>query len=149
MEPRLDRSLFSHVFQYRIRSHECDRQGIVHNARYLEILEVARIEFCRDVLLIPIDAGTFAHHHKFFTVRNAIDYFSPTVFDEELTVLTRIARLGRTSVTMEQIIVSQRDQRVVLEAESVMVSVDSSTNEPLELSNELRERAGGMMHNAR
>ena len=140
MQPRLNDTLFHHSFHYRIRSHECDRQGVVHNARYLEILEIARIEFCRDVLHIPIDAWTFATHHKFFFVRNALDYFSPVVFDEEIVIWTRVSKLGRTSVTMEQIVNSPRDGRRILECEAVMVSVDPVTNLPIELEADLKQR---------
>lgn len=137
---RHDRSLYKHEFRYRVRSHECDRQGVVHNAKYLEMLEIARVEYCRDILNIPIDAGTFATHHKFFFVRNAMDYFSPAVFDEPLLILTRIAGLGKTSVTIEQIIESERDGRRILEADAVMVSVDETTDRPIELDPELRRR---------
>jgi YbgC/YbaW family acyl-CoA thioester hydrolase len=140
---RHERSLFRHEFQYRVRSHECDRQRVVHNARYLEILEIARIEYCRDVLKLPIDPETFVGHHKFFFVRNAMDYFSPAVFDEPLLVLTRISKLGTTSVTIEQIIESVLDGRRVLEAEAIMVSVDPATDRPIDLDIQLRQRAEG------
>lgn len=113
---------------------------MVHNARYLEILEIARIEFCRDVLHIPIDATAFVDHHKFYFVRNALDYFSPATFDEELTVWTRVSKIGRTSVTMEQIVNSPLDGRRVLECEAVMVSVDPLTNTPIELTPQMKER---------
>jgi YbgC/YbaW family acyl-CoA thioester hydrolase len=138
---RHDRAQYRHEFRYRVRSHECDRQGVVHNAKYLEMLEVARIEYCRDVLHIPIDAGTFAEHHKFFFVRNAMDYYSPAVFDEPLVILTRVAKLGKSSVTIEQIVESERDGRRILEAEAVMVSVDERTDRPIDLDPELRARA--------
>ncbi len=131
MDPRFREIEFNHSFQYRVRSHECDRQGIVHNARYLEILEVARIEFVRKILKTPIDAGSFVTHDKYFTVRNAIDYFAPARFDEELVVLTRVAKLGRTSITFEQVINGKSDGRRVIECESVVVHVDPVTNEPL------------------
>ena len=140
MQPRLDDKLFHHSFHYRVRSHECDRQGVMHNAKYLEVLEIARIEFCRDVLHFPIDPWTFVHHHKFFFVRNAMDYFSPVLFDEEMTIWTRVSKIGRTSVTMEQIINSPRDGRRILECEAVMVSVDPDTNTPTELTDALKAR---------
>jgi acyl-CoA thioester hydrolase len=140
MQPRLNDSQFHHSFHYRVRSHECDRQGVVHNAKYLEILEIARIEFCRDVLHIPIDPWSFVRHHKFFFVRNAIDYFSPAMFDEEMTIWTRVSKIGRTSVTMEQIVNSPRDGRRMIECEAVMVSVDPDTNMPIELTEDLKAR---------
>jgi YbgC/YbaW family acyl-CoA thioester hydrolase len=133
---------YLYTTEYRIRSHECDRQGVVHNARYLEILEVARIEFCRDVIKIPMDVGTFAFHHKFFFVRNAINYFSHAEFDEELVIYTRIPKIGRTSIAFEQIINRKKDGSRILECESVMVSVDEKTNEPKEIDEELLRHIG-------
>jgi YbgC/YbaW family acyl-CoA thioester hydrolase len=141
MDPRFAKEDFKHLFRYRVRSHECDRQGVVHNAKYLEMLEVARIEYCREVLQIPMDAGTFASHHKFFFVRNAMDYFSPAQFDDELVIMTRVSKVGRTSVALEQIIDDATTGRRVLEAEAVMVSVDEATNIPKEIDPTLRELA--------
>jgi acyl-CoA thioester hydrolase len=129
---------YSHITPYRVRSHECDRQAVVHNSRYLEMLEVARIEFCRDVLGIPMDAGTFATHHKYFFVRNAINYFHPAQFDDELLIYTRASKIGRTSVALEQIMNRKRDDKRILEAESVMVHVDVTTNQPIDVPEEIR-----------
>ena len=143
MLPEYKEADYSYTTNYRVRSHECDRQGVVHNSRYLEILEVARIEFCRDILLIPMDAGTFASHHKFFFVRNALNYFSPAEFDEELVIYTRIPKIGKTSVTIEQIMNRKKDGSRILECESVMVSVDEKTNEPKDIDEELRRRITG------
>ncbi|MDP4221027.1 MAG: thioesterase family protein [Bacteroidota bacterium] len=138
MVPEYKESDYTYTTTYRVRSHECDRQGVVHNSRYLEILEVARIEFCRDILRIPMDPGTFASHHKFFFVRNAINYFSPAQFDEELLIYTRIPKIGKTSILIHQIMNRLNDGSRVLECESVMVSVNEQTNEPKEIDHELR-----------
>ena len=140
MQPHYDEHDFSFVTHHRIRSHECDRQGVMHNARYIEMLEVARIEFCRDVLKVPIDQWTFAQHHKFYFVRNVLNYFHPARFDDELTILTRVSSIGRTSITLEQIVNRTRDAMRILEAEAVMVSVDEVTDNPKEIEPELRQR---------
>ncbi|HYM20456.1 MAG TPA: thioesterase family protein [Candidatus Kapabacteria bacterium] len=142
MQPEYNLSDYSYSTPYRVRSHECDRQGVVHNSRYLEMLEVARIEFCRDVLKIPMDAGTFAQHHKFFFVRNAINYFNPARFDNELLIYTRIPKIGKTSITMEQLMNRVFDGKRILECESVMVSVDEKTDEPKEIDSDIRKRIG-------
>lgn len=104
------------------------------------MLEVARIEFCRDVLLIPMDSGTFASHDKYFFVRNALNYFSPAEFDEELLIYTRVPKIGSTSVRIEQIMNRKRDGSRILECESVMVLVDEKTNIPKEIGSEIRMR---------
>ncbi len=139
MLPEYKESDYTYTTNYRVRSHECDRQGVVHNSRYLEILEVARIEFCRDIIKIPMDAGTFASHDKFFFVRNALNYFSPAQFDEELLIYTRISKVGRTSVGLEQIMNRKKDNSRILECESVMVSVDERTNEPKEIDEQIKK----------
>lgn len=140
MQPQYTQSDYVHSMPYRVRSHECDRQGVVHNARYLEMLEIARIEFCRDVMKIPIDHDTFAHHHKFFFVRNALNYFSPARFDDQLIIYTRVASVGNTSITLEQIINMDSDGKRMVECESVMVSVDEKSDQPKEIDAELRNR---------
>lgn len=142
MLPEYNEADYSYTTNYRVRSHECDRQGVVHNSRYLEILEVARIEFCRDILKIPMDSGTFASHHKFFFVRNALNYFSPAQFDEELVIYTRVPKIGKTSVSIEQVM-NRKDGSRVLECESVMVSVDEKTNEPKNIDEVLRRQITG------
>lgn len=139
MQPQYDESKFSFTTHHRIRSHECDRQGVMHNARYIEMLEVARIEYCRDVLRVPIDQWTFAQHHKFYFVRNVLNYFHPARFDDELTILTRASAVGQTSVTLEQIVNRRRDGKRILEAEAVMVSVDEETDNPKQIDADLRE----------
>ncbi|HET9135592.1 MAG TPA: thioesterase family protein [Candidatus Kapabacteria bacterium] len=139
MEPQYKLTDYSHKFSYRVRSHECDRQGIVHNARYLEMLEIARIEFCRDVLKIPMDSGTFATHHKFVFVRNAMNYFSPAKFDDDLVIYTRISKVGTSSISIEQIIDYANTPKRILEAEAVMVLLDEQTNEPKPIGKEIRD----------
>lgn len=138
MTPRLDPRRFRHTYQHRVRSHECDRQFVVHNARYLEMLEVARVEYTRDVLELPIDAAIFATHHKFFFVKNYLDYYEPAVFDAELTIVTRVSNIGKTSIEMEQII--QRGDATLVECISVMVFVGDQTNLPQFVPDEYRDR---------
>jgi len=140
MQTRYNENDFSYITHHRIRSHECDRQGVMHNARYIEMLEVARIEYCRDVLKIPIDQWTFAQHHKFYFVRNELNYFHPARFDDELIILTRASKIGRTSITLEQVVNRKRDSMRILEAEAVMVSVDEATDSPKEIDPALREK---------
>lgn len=140
MQPNYKEEDYSYVSYHRIRSHECDRQAVMHNARYIEMLEVARVEFCRDVLEIRMDAWTFATHDKFYFVRNALNYFHPGRFDDELVIFTRVAHLGRTSIRLEQIVNRKNDGRRILEAEAVMVSVDEMTDLPQEIDTKLRER---------
>jgi acyl-CoA thioester hydrolase len=144
VEPRLKEIYFRHKWNCRVRSHECDRQGVVHNARYLEMLEIARIEFCRDAFAIPMDHGTFVTHDKFYFVRNAIDYFRPARFDDELEIYTRVSKIGRTSITLEQILSKLTTDESpivrVIECESVMVAVDPETDVPIPIPENLRHR---------
>jgi len=85
-----------------------------------------------------MDAGTFATHHKFVFVRNAMNYFSPAKFDDDLIIYTRISKIGTTSISLEQIMNRADTSGRMLEAEAVMVLLDDVTNEPKPIGDTLR-----------
>lgn len=129
------RELFRHATQVRVRNYEIDWQGIVHNAVYLHYFEVGRVEYLQE-LGIQIDVNTIQHESRVVVARNEIDYLSPARFDEELTVMTRIAELGRTSFTFEGWIEDSSTLRPIAENRSVHVWLDSNGAKPVELPGE-------------
>ena len=129
------RELYRHATQVRVRNYEIDWQGIVHNAVYLHYFEVGRVEYLQE-LGIQIDVNTIQHESRVVVARNEIDYRSPARFDEELTVMTRIAELGRTSFTFEGWIEESSTLRPVAENRSVHVWLDSNGVVPVELPEE-------------
>ncbi|ROT98946.1 tol-pal system-associated acyl-CoA thioesterase [Histidinibacterium lentulum] len=88
----------THSFTTRVYYEDTDLAGIVYYANYLKFIERARTEWVRELGIdqarMKAEAGTV------FAVRRIeADYLRPALFDDLLTVLTRVeslrpARLG-------------------------------------------------------
>jgi acyl-CoA thioester hydrolase len=53
-----------------------------------------------------------------------IDYLAPAVFDDQIEVYVRMARIGRTSVTYELAAYRERDDELMVTATQTVVLVD-------------------------
>lgn len=129
---------FRHRHPIRVRFHHVDRMNVVHNLTYFYFFEEARVEYIR-AIGIPVDERTFIEHDRFFIVRNACDYFAPAVFDEELTILTRIVQVRNSSIAFEHVALKS-DGTAAARAEHVFVHVDEHSNRPARVPDRLRER---------
>ena len=110
----MDKSLFKHKTQIRVRNYEVDWQGIVHNATHLLYFEVGRIEYLKH-LGVKIDLTSIQNESRVVLVRNEIDYKSPARFDEVLNVYTRVSYIRNTSFGFEGIIEEASKKRFIAE----------------------------------
>jgi acyl-CoA thioester hydrolase len=126
----------------RVRYGECDPQGIVFNANYLLYFDVVFTELWREALgpwQELKDSGVD------LVVANAnIDFRASARFDDELTLLARIARLGTTSIASEFDVV--RDGELLVSGRLVHVCVSSTDWRKTELPRWVR---GGLLPYAR
>lgn len=82
----------------RIRYSECDAQGIVFNAHYLNFFDIALTELWR---------GAFGGYQKAVEEYGAdvvvaeatVKYLAPVRFDDEVDLVLKVARLGNTAMT--------------------------------------------------
>jgi acyl-CoA thioester hydrolase len=101
------------VWPVRVYYEDTDSGGVVYYANYLRFMERARTEWLRslgfeqDVLVR--EAGVI------FAVRSAaLEYLRPARFNDLLQVDSRIAEVGRASLTFEQSIVRRKEPAVPL-----------------------------------
>jgi acyl-CoA thioester hydrolase len=125
-----------HVCEIGVRSYECDSYGHVNNAVYLNYLEFARHEYLRE-LGISIH-GLRAAGIGLLVARVSIDYRSPALTDQRLTISTQPVKRLRIGGVLNQRIT--RDEILVAEAQVTWVSVNAS-GRPAPLPPEF-ERAG-------
>ena len=83
----------------RVGFSDTDAQGIVYYGRYLPYIDLARVEYHRKLGLLGMEVGEPGV--EFVTRACTIEYEAPAVFDDELEVFIRVARIGRTSATYE------------------------------------------------
>jgi acyl-CoA thioester hydrolase len=71
-----------------------------------------------------------------------IEYEAPAVFDDELEVFIRVARIGRTSATYEAAVYRARDDVLMVTATSTLVLVDLDERKPCEIPAHFRDTVG-------
>jgi len=88
-------------FPVRVYYEDTDVGGVVYYANYLKFMERARTEWLRALGFeqdqLMRDPGVL------FAVRRVeIDYLKPALFNDQLTVVARVAGRGRASLEFEQ-----------------------------------------------
>ncbi|MGH3302050.1 MAG: acyl-CoA thioesterase [Streptosporangiaceae bacterium] len=123
---------------------DLDAMGMLHNARYLVLLERASSAFFeargwrweRDPALNP---------DQHYVVREqTIRYLDPIPGPGEVTVEMRVARLGETSVTLAFEVRSADGRRVHATAERVHVKLDPVTFRPVPWTPRLRAQLAAL-----
>lgn len=130
---------FRHRHRLRVRYGECDMQGVVYNARYLDYGDIAITEYWRAVGFRFMGEGAMEFH-----VANAtVDFKKPIKPDEVLDLWTRTEKIGNTSLTVITEIHGARDDgsedlRSVIR--EVQVLVDLAEHRPLPLPDAVKEQ---------
>lgn len=112
----------THVFPVRVYYEDTDFGGVVYHANYLKFVERGRSEWVRT---LGVDQRAMKEDGTIFVVRRVeADYLRPAVFDDELTVVTTVERLGGASLTLWQEV--RRGAEVIFTARVVLVALGPS-----------------------
>ena len=107
--------------QERVRYSDTDRQGHVNNVAYCTMLEAARVE----LLLAPhpplVDAGC-----SVVIAQLTVNYLAEMTWPGAVDIGTRVAALGRSSVTLEHALF--QNGRRSATSTSVIVQVNDQTH---------------------
>lgn len=123
------------VSEVPVRFSDTDGLGHVNNANYLSFLEVARIDYLREVV-----GRVRIEEFGVIVARVEIDYKSPVLHHEKLLVGCRVSEIGGASIHMEYRIETKAEGRLVAEAKSVMVAFDYGLQRPVRVSDEWRSK---------
>ena len=125
---------FRHKLKLNTRFMDIDAFGHVNNARYLNFLEEARISYSQEAL------GLFKSVDDFnvLVARIEIDFKKPIVFGEEISIFTRVQKIGTKSFTFESVITvaNQGQFAIAANAFQTLVTVDITNGKsiPIEAS---------------
>jgi acyl-CoA thioester hydrolase len=121
----------------RVGFSDTDAQGIVYYGRYFPYIDLARVEYHRNLGLLGIEIGEPGV--EFVMRACTIEYHAPAMFDDELEVFIRVARIGRTSVTYEAKAYRVPDYLLLVTATQTSVLVDLEERKPCEIPADFRE----------
>jgi acyl-CoA thioester hydrolase len=125
---------YRYVHRREVEFNDLDAAGHVNNAKYLEYLETARIDYFRHVL--GIDR---LQDLTLVIARIEIDFREQAHFGETLEIGARVPRMGAKSFEMEHE-VRAGDGRLVAESSSVLVAFDFERQEPMPIPKAWRQR---------
>ena len=121
----------------RVGFSDTDAQGIVYYGRYLPYFDLARVEYLRELdLLRPDSLAGF----EFVMRATSVEYLAPAVFDDEIDVYVRLARIGRTSATFECAAYRVTDDVLLVTATQTLVLVDLDERRPVPIPEPYLER---------
>jgi acyl-CoA thioester hydrolase len=128
--------MFTHTI--RPRYGECDMQGIVFNARWLDYFDDACTRFFEHLGYEP--KQTFMEGGPFdFTVAKAVlEFRGPARFDDEVRIEVRPARLGNSSFDLA--FTATVDGRPACQGTTTYVFVEPGTLESRPIPPDVRER---------
>ncbi|MCX7908228.1 MAG: acyl-CoA thioesterase [Ignavibacteria bacterium] len=98
-------SKFKHNIAGKVRFHEVDSFGVVHNLVYFYWMEIAQTEYF-EKLGFDISPQTFTRDFPLMKVHNEIDYFFPLRLGDTFQVLTRISWIKKTSFEYQNLILN-------------------------------------------
>ena len=130
---------YNHKTQVRVRTFEVDSQGIVHNAVYLQYLEIARVEYRRALGYTINPNGVFNDGLKPVVVNNTIDYKGFAFLDDVLDVYTRIEWIKNSSFCFDQVIQKENTGAIICEAKGILVNLNPQSNLPEKLTEAFTE----------
>jgi YbgC/YbaW family acyl-CoA thioester hydrolase len=140
------REEFACSHRLRVRWAEVDMQKIVFNGHYLTYIDTALAEYWREIGLAYPHGYVDRYGNDIYLRKATVEYLGSARYDDQLAVLTRVAKLGRTSMTYAfEIYRDDPDPSgaPLITAEMVYVNADPATMKPAPLPEGLRERIRG------
>ncbi len=112
------------IWPIRVYYEDTDSGGVVYYANYLKFMERARTEWLRSLgfeqdILRDQEGALFA------VSRVSLDLRRPARFNDALRVSVRVKKRGRASLTLEQEIKGNSDDRLLCFGEVKIVCVDA------------------------
>lgn len=125
----------SFAWPVRVYYEDTDAGGVVYHGNYLKFCERARTEWLRSLGFEQTDLRT--QHGLVFVIRSAaLQYLRPARFNDELQVLARVVRLGRSAFEFEQEI--WRGAEKLVTAHIVVVCVTAVGFKPVAIPEHIR-----------
>lgn len=114
---------FHHSTDVQLRFGDIDLFGHVNNNVYLQLFDIAKYDYFRQVMGADFDIRALA----MVVVNINCDFLAPAFLDEPLRVLTACAAIGEKSVRLLQRVVNTTTGQVKCSATTIMATFDPAT----------------------
>ncbi len=122
---------------WRVRFDEVDLQGVVHHTNIVTYLEIARVEFWRE---LGISYKAMRDDGYEFIINSVnIEYIKPLTFDEIIDVYVEVKSLKKASFILKYEIYNQQGERAIY-AETGLLCSRVGTGRPSGLPEKYLDR---------
>ncbi len=125
-------------FKHRVLYQDTDAEGVVYYANYLGYFERGRTELLRQMGIHLKDLKE-KHSIIFAITRVECDYRSPALYEDEVTVATKIEEVSAATIAFRQEVL--RGDRVLVSARVTACAVGTKNLKPIRLPESLRQLA--------
>ena len=129
---------FRFKFRLRVRWGECDAQGIVFNAQYMNYIEVAQAEYFRTLGMAHYSEEV-RRRFDLATVKATLEYLAPARVDDILDICTRVSRIGNSSITFRTEMYLPGEGAPCTRAEVIYANFDAGTGIPRSVPDDIRK----------
>jgi len=132
-------SKYKHITDEKVKFHEVDMMSVCNNAVYFNYFEDARVKYIQDLkreynLKEILENGLF-----FIMAHNECDYYVPALFDDDLSILTRIEYIKNTSFGFKHLVFRKSDEKILASGAGVLVHINFDTKQKVDLPKEFYE----------
>ncbi len=117
-----------------MRFRDIDAFRHVNNASFFTYMEEARIRYLVEVLEVNA-----VERMPLILAAVTIDFRAPILFGQEVEIGTAVDWIGRSSFSMSHRMVATPDDRLVAEAETVLVAYDYAAEGPMRVPDPWRD----------
>ena len=135
-------------FTLRVRWGECDAQGIVFNAQYMNYVEVAQAEYFRN-LGLRLYGDELRKRFDLATVRSTFEFMTPVRVDDLLDIHVSVTRIGNSSITFLTEMYPHETDQPCTRAEVIYANFDADSEVPRRVPDDIREIIGAFEDNSR
>lgn len=114
---------FQFTLEFHVRDYECDFQGIVNNAVYLNYLEHSRHEFAKHLGLNIVDLTK--RGINLVAVRAELDYKSPLRSGDSFIIGINLERFSRIRLAFNHTIFQRETKKLVMKARIIVAAMNT------------------------
>ena len=123
---------FPAIYTQQVSWGDMDALGHVNNVIYYRYIESARIHYFKDMDL-------FSHNVLMVISKSSCDYLSSVVYPDTLLIGAKIEEIRQSAMRMSYTLYSQQQNKVVAQAQAIMVCLDKTTHQKTAVPERLKQ----------
>ncbi|MGB3151728.1 MAG: thioesterase family protein [Maribacter sp.] len=131
--------MLTNEISFRIRYAETDQMGVVYHGNYAQYLEMARVEWLRDLGISYRDMEE--NGIMLPVVSLSISYIKPALYDDLVTVKVILKKTPAVRIEFDYEVINERHELLV-KANTVLAFMDKEKKRPIRCPDYILEKLG-------